>query len=280
VNEPNAFVDTMATNLLRMEKTIVSALDKATDESVVGRWAKSQVGIGPVIAAGLAAYIDITQSPTPGALQRYAGLDAKAVWISAEKADVMVKALRAEHPKAKVDEIIILAAAQLGRKVESLTKSTLRLGEGKLTFAALVKAISIRPWNANLKVLCWKIGDSFCKFHNHKDCFYGHLYAEHKAKTIAKNAAGGFEDMARDTLSAKTFKDKKTREIYESGHIPDGRVESQARRKAVTMFLYHYFEVAYTAHYGKRPPKPYILATQPDVHTHYIAPPLWIPDVR
>ena len=47
-------------------------------ERVIGRWAMSITGIGPVIAAGLMAHIDISQALGVGAIWRYAGLDPTA----------------------------------------------------------------------------------------------------------------------------------------------------------------------------------------------------------
>ena len=38
-----------------------------------------------------------------------------------------------------------------------------------------------RPWNAELKVLCWKLGDSFVKVSNKEGALYGRIYRERKA---------------------------------------------------------------------------------------------------
>src|SRR5262245_34019097 len=57
-----------------MENQIKRALDSWTEASVVGLWSKSVVGIGPVIAAGLLAHIDITKAPTLGHIESFAGI--------------------------------------------------------------------------------------------------------------------------------------------------------------------------------------------------------------
>lgn len=213
--EPNAWVKFLTTYMQRMEKLAAGGLDMASQQQAVSRWAKSIVGIGPVLAAGLAAYIDITRTPTVSALWSLAGLNPTAVWAKGEK----------------------------------------------------------RPWNAQLKVLCWKIGDSFCKFHNHEGCVYGHIYAARKQLEVERNEAGKFSDQAEKTLATRAIKDKATRAVYEAGHLPPGRLELRARRVAVKMFLSHYWQVAYYEHYGTAPKSPYILAADPMIHTHYMAPP-------
>lgn len=130
-----------------------------------------------------------------------------------------------------------------------------------------------RPWNAQLKTLCWKIGDSFVKFHNRDECIYGKVYEERKALEVSRNEAGQFADQAAQTLADRNIKDKATRAVYEAGRLPDGRIDLRARRYAVKLFLSHWHHVAFESRFGEPPPKPYIL-TRPE-HTHYVAPPGW-----
>jgi hypothetical protein len=213
--EPNAFVSFLGRFLLRMEKLAAGALDIASNQSPVSVWAKSQVGIGPVLAAGLAAHIDITKTPSISALWRFAGQDPTITWAKGQK----------------------------------------------------------RPYNANLKVLVWKIGDSFMKFHNHERCVYGHIYAARKAQEVARNGAGAFSALAAQTLLERQIKDKETRAIYEAGQLPAGRLELRAERYARKLFLAHYWQVAYWEHFHALPPAPYILVAQGKLHTHYLPPP-------
>ena len=133
-----------------------------------------------------------------------------------------------------------------------------------------------RPWNAALKTLCWKLGDSFVKFHNADDCFYGHLYAERKALEVERNEQGRFADQAADKLATTNIRDKATRAVYEAGRLPDGRLDLRARRWAVKIFLAHLHEVWFYEHYGTAPPKPYVLENVPG-HAHKISPPHWAP---
>ena len=68
-----------------VEKQIKRALDSWTDAIPAARWAKSIVGIGPVISAGLAAHIDVTRCNTVGCIWRFAGLDPTVEWKKGEK---------------------------------------------------------------------------------------------------------------------------------------------------------------------------------------------------
>lgn len=83
--EPHSVIGYLAAQDEMLENQIRRALDKWTDEQHMGRWAKSIVGIGPVIAAGLIAHIDITKAPTAGHIWRFAGLDPTLIWKKGEK---------------------------------------------------------------------------------------------------------------------------------------------------------------------------------------------------
>lgn len=63
-----------------IEYQIKRALDAWTDVAPAARWAKSVIGIGPVLAAGLAATVRIEDAPTAGHIWRYAGLDPSQEW--------------------------------------------------------------------------------------------------------------------------------------------------------------------------------------------------------
>lgn len=123
-----------------------------------------------------------------------------------------------------------------------------------------------RPYNAELKTLCWKIGQSFMKFSGKEQCFYGQLYKQDKARRIEKNESGDYSDFAKAILETKNFKQNQTRKTLESGKLSDAQIDAQARRYAVKIFLSHYHAVAYQAHYGEPAPRPYIIAHGDHVH--------------
>ena len=83
--EPHEVLAWLASNTASLEGQIKRALDAYSDSKTVGLWAKSITGIGPVIAAGLLAHIDITKAPTVGHIWRFAGLDPTVVWGKKQK---------------------------------------------------------------------------------------------------------------------------------------------------------------------------------------------------
>lgn len=200
--------DHFGTQLSTLEKQMASVLDTYSTSTPVGEWSRGVVGIGPVLAAGLMAHIDITRAPTVGHIWRFAGLDPTVRWGKGEK----------------------------------------------------------RPWNADLKVLCWKVGDSFVKFSGREDAFYGRVYRERKAYEVARDEAGGNAEAAARSLEQRTIRDVALRKCYESGHLPAGRLDLRARRYATKLFLAHWHEVAYEAHYGTPPPAPYPIAQLGHAH--------------
>lgn len=201
--EPHAVLVWLADNSRRMEAWIKGALDVYSDANPVGRWSKSVVGIGPVIAAGLLAHIDIERAPTVGHIWSFAGLDPKAEWKKGKK----------------------------------------------------------RPWNAQLKTLSWKIGESFVKVSGKEDAVYGHVYAERKALETQKNERGDYRDQAAAKLAKfKIGKNTEAHGHYSAGRLPPAHVHARAKRYAVKLFLAHWHEVAYRERYGKAPPLPYPIA--------------------
>lgn len=211
-NENNAVVSWLADNAEGVENQIKRVLEAWSDESPLGVWAKSHVGIGPVIASGLLAHIDLEKAPTVGHIWRFAGLDPTLKWEKGQK----------------------------------------------------------RPWNANLKTLCWKIGQSFMKFSGHEQCVYGHRYRERKAYEVARNESGANAERAKLILLEKKFKSSTDAFGHlTAGHLPPAQIDAMARRWAVKLFLSHYHEAGYRLVLGKEPPFPYPIAILG--HAHRIA---------
>lgn len=131
-----------------------------------------------------------------------------------------------------------------------------------------------RPWNASLKVLCWKIGQSFMKFQNNPNDFYGKMYVERKAYEVANNESGSLADQAAAALGAKRIgKDTEAYKAYSVGKLPPAHIDARARRWVSKLFLAHWHRVAYYDRYAKESPKPYVL-TLPG-HSHEVVCPNW-----
>lgn len=213
-NEPHQVLEWLSENSRLLENNIKRALDAYSDGFEVGLWSKSIVGIGPVIAAGLLAHIDMDKAPTAGHIFSFAGLVSGVEWKKGQK----------------------------------------------------------RPWNADLKSLCWKIGESFVKFSGHKNDFYGKLYLERKAIEKERNDQGLFENQAKTQLEKFNFgKSTDAYKHYIKGKLPPAHIHARARRWVVLLFLSHWHEVAYKEHYGREAPEPYAIGILK--HGHRINPP-------
>lgn len=269
----------------KIEGQIKRALEKYAGNHRVGRWAMAIYGIGPVIAAGLPAYIEIEKAPTVGHIWRFGGQDPTVRWEKGEK----------------------------------------------------------RPFNAGLKVLIWKIGQSFLKFSNQPECVYGHLLRERWKYEKERNVNGTLAGQATEKLTrfnidkkTETYKwysgqfsaeiarayvlkgldfstnnvrqiptiaeaaelvvgslDKEkterfTRNLKDVGYtdlavaasfsgtpmLPPAHVLQRACRYTAKLFIAHWQHVAWEAKYGKPPVRPYVLDHVPG-HVHFIAPPGW-----
>ncbi|MCD8214434.1 MAG: IS110 family transposase [Clostridiales bacterium] len=202
-DEPHETLLHFKDNFEGVENDIKKVLDVYTSNSSVGRWCKSIIGIGPVITAGLLAYIDITKAPTADHIQAYAGLDPTKEWRKGEK----------------------------------------------------------RPWNAEFKCLCRKIGQSFVKVCNNSKDVYGHIYKIRKEYEQAKNENGDYAEQARAKLAKYNIgKDTDAYKYYIQGKLPPAHIQQRCERYAVKIFLSHLHQVMYLDHYDTEPPKPYALA--------------------
>jgi hypothetical protein len=131
-----------------------------------------------------------------------------------------------------------------------------------------------RPWNAKLKVLCWKLGESFVKVHNNDKDFYGKIYVARKDLELERNARGEFSEQAKAKLeSVRIGKDTEAYKHYSDGRLPPGHIHARAKRYAVKLFLSHLHEVMYRDFYDDDPPAPYSFEHSEENHRHYIDPP-------
>jgi hypothetical protein len=83
--EPSEAINWLNVQFEAIEARLRSMLDSWSSAQPMGAWARQITGIGPVIAAGLCAHIDITRAPTAGHIWRYAGLDPSKKWEKGAK---------------------------------------------------------------------------------------------------------------------------------------------------------------------------------------------------
>jgi hypothetical protein len=135
-----------------------------------------------------------------------------------------------------------------------------------------------RPWNADLKTLCFKMGDCFIKFQNHDDDYYGAIFVARKEQESRNNEAGQYRGQAESVLSSKRIgKDTEAYKAYSVGKLPPAHVNARARRYAEKMFLSHLHHVMHLDYYGEPPPVPYSFEHCPGDHRHFVPLPLPFP---
>lgn len=201
-DEPDNLLEWAVQVFRTVEDEIRKGLDlfSRKEPSGVGLWERSITGIGPVIASGFLAHIDIERAPTAGHIWSFAGLNPTMVW----------------EPHTK------------------------------------------RPWNARLKVLCWKAGESWVKVSSNPKDVYGKIYAQRKALEIQRNESGQFAEQAAKVLATKRIgKTTQAYAWYEKGKLPPAHVHARAKRYAVKLYLAHLHTVSYFLKYKQAPPLPY-----------------------
>ncbi|MAH44259.1 hypothetical protein CMI37_00410 [Candidatus Pacearchaeota archaeon] len=258
-----------------VEEDLDKILQYWAEGQKLGQWCLSIHGIGHRITASLMAYIDIEKAPTVGHIWRYAGLDPTNEWISADKAKKIV-AENVSSAKPTNDEIIKIANL-INRKPSSLKSvSEERKNNkptGRITKDSLTKGLAKRPYNANLKKLCYKISDQIGhrQVNNPKN-IYGPLFLDRKAYEHRLNDEGKYREWATSkigTVGKTTIAGK----AYAEGRLSDGEIQNRSRRWIVKLFLSHYHHVAYNLRFGTNPPKPYPFAHLG--HGTVIDPPNW-----
>lgn len=84
-DEPHEVLAFTALEMRKLEDDLRIALGAYADSQILGLWARSICGIGPVISAGLLAHIDIERAPTVGHIWAFAGFDPTRTWGKGEK---------------------------------------------------------------------------------------------------------------------------------------------------------------------------------------------------
>lgn len=303
--EPHRIMTWLADQSAMMENEVKKALLVYAKSKRAGRWAMSNYGVAEVITAGLLAHIDINKAPNVAKVFRFAGLDPSNIWLGEKGAKEFVE----EHGLANGDKVTVddvyRAAAILKRNQDSLLRMA-RKKTGGLSRESLEAALARRPWNDDLKRLCYLIGESFKKFSGKPQCYYASFYLKKRAQEIVRNASGEHVELCKKTLTSKRWNNNDTRAWYKgcfkpeiwngwyglepeqrlervknsrgkpgSGvpMIPPGRIDARACRYATKIFLSHFHHVLHESVLGRPPVRPYAL----DIlkHSEYIPVPNW-----
>ena len=328
--EPCGTLAFFGANFATLEKNVQTVLETYAKSQPIGQWMMSIMGIGPIIAAGIMAHVDIKKVQTAGEIHAFAGVDPNRPWLGKDKAKTLINRLwdkydfkkpnlgtlvkfdpDNENPEGSESlqfndkELMFFTelSQETGRKVDKLI--TMMLGnedditvddESKLEDdydpyattnpdkpkkkkhthkSRLMAKLAQPPWNTRLKVLTWKIGQSFVKVSNNPKDYYGKIYQAKKAYYIAKNEALDYADQAKHKLATvKIGKNTQTYKCYLSGKLPPSHIDQRAQRYAAKMFLSHMFQVWYEYEHGTPAPLPYPIAVLGN-HIHLNEVPNW-----
>jgi len=141
-----------------------------------------------------------------------------------------------------------------------------------------------RPWNADLKVLFYKIGESFVKVQNRDNDYYGKVFRKWRDEYESRNKRGKLKHLAEAKLKKyKIGKDTEAYKAYVQGKLPPAHLHAMARRKAVALFLGHFCQVQWED-WHKRPfPRPWVFcfaadgASAPHSEESFVLPPNYTP---
>ena len=153
--EPHAVLDWVSENSRALEKQILGALAAYAESQPMGQWAMAIDGVGPIVAAGLLAHVDIERCPTVGHIWAFMGYDPTKQWKHGEKrpynaalkqigyyaGECFVKCVKSpyrklyddrkayEAPKNEAGEYAAAAAAVLAARPTHAQKATYAAGK-------------------------------------------------------------------------------------------------------------------------------------------------------
>lgn len=230
-----------------MERQLKGALQKYVEAHPAGKWVASQKGIGPVIAAGILARIDINRAPTVGHIWRFAGLDPTVEW----------KANQKRPWNAALKRICWLAG-------ESFVK---QMNRDNAFYGQVFKDRKTAETARNLAgEYADQARETLAKKNIGKDTDAYVWYAGCLSAEDARHILDA-EAPQRPKLLSEATGDPGSGQPM----LPPGRIHERAKRYAVKLFLAHLHEVWYRAAFDREPPLPYPIAHLG--HAHKIEPP-------
>ncbi len=245
--EPHSVISWVAAGSGIFERGVKSALQHYAESKVPGQWAMSIPGIGPIIASGLLAHVDITKCATVGRLWSFAGLNPEQVWEKGEK--------RPWNAKLK------LVCFHIG---ECLIRA--KGAKGGEFYGDLFDERKAYEWGRNINgELADQAVAKLEKFNIGKDT---DAYKWYSGRVTA-GAAAAFLAEAGDTQR----KPKLVPILEGLQMLPPAHIHSRARRWLTKLFLAHYHQVTFENHFGQLPPKPYVFDHLG--HSDMIGPPNW-----
>lgn len=243
--EPHEHLDHFARDFGIQEENIKRVLGWYVETHSMAWFFEATLGVGPVLAAGLLAHIDIAQCPTVGHIWSFAGLNPEMTWEKGQK--------RPWNTGLKT------ICWKIGDSFVKLS------GRADSTYSQIYKQRKAEEWRRNLAGEYQQAAaDSMAKKKYGKStdqyAWYTGQCDPDKVRQLLADA---------DTVTASKVKadsDGKGLPMLSPGHI-----DARARRYAVKLFLSHFHECWWRTEYHEAPPKPFAISILH--HAHYIAPP-------
>ncbi len=273
-NEGNLmFMNWLLDQFENLEYNIKCALDAFSDSYYISKWAKCNLGIGPVIATMLAANIEIKEGMHAGNIWSYAGLnDNNRPWLGREKSKKLVEDCIGKNGGILDDQCVYMISNESKWSFKYLSEKG-KNKKGAWSKEELIKACSMIPYNKDLKVLAFKIGHSFNMIKNKPESLYGRILKERLEYENKKNLAGDYADQAKKILETKNIgKSTVAYKYYSIGQLPPAHINQRCQRYATKLFLSHLFEAAWYNKFGTKCPEPYIIGFDENGHNDYIEP--------
>ena len=233
--------------LASLELRIKTILEIFANKDPVARWCLEVKGIGPVIAAGLVALIDIHKAPTAGHIWSYAGINPNQVWEKGQK--------RPWNERLKTLSWKIGQSFRFNcNKPDSPYGEIFKERKAYETENNLSGCLSDQ---AKEKLAKYKIGKDTIAYKWYAGCF---------TRKDAEKILAEPELRARGILMKEL--EKKPGEGIQM--LPPAHIEQRAMRYATKIFLSHLHEVWYEYEFKCKPPAPFAIAILG--HAHKINP--------
>lgn len=161
------------------------------------------------------------------------------------------------------NDFVIRFAVKTQWKYDYLMSKAFNADTGKWSKTDLIKAASKIPYNADLKIMMWKLGQSWKWNINNEKSLYGKLIQQRKEIETKHNEAGDYAEQAAEILRNKNIgKNTIAYQFYSKGMLPKAHINARCERWAVKIFISHLFEEMYRVQYNKRPPLFYPLVAE------------------
>lgn len=242
--EPHEALDTFARDFAVHEDNIKRVLNGYVAFHPMAWFFENTLGVGPVLAAGLLAHIDIARCPTVGHIWSFAGLNPNTSWDKGQK--------RPWNTGLKT------ICWKIGDSFVKLS------GRADSYYSQVYRQRKAEEWRRNI---AGELQDEATASMAKKK--YGKSTDQYAWYTGACDAAKVAELLETGaTLSPTACKADEGRGIP---MLSPGHIDARARRYAVKLFLSHFHECWYRQHFGEEPPKPFAISIQG--HAHYLPPP-------